>query len=98
MMGMGGMAGMWGYGALLVVGVVVLVVVGVRLAARRGGGERPAPPSTGAGPSRASSVGPDPSAPTGPSGPREVLDRRYADGEIDTEEYQERRRALGQEQ
>lgn len=91
MMGSSGMIGAWGFGALLLAGVVVLVVVGVRLATQRTGSHRPPPPPTGAGPSPAASQRVEPSS------AREVLDRRYAAGDISTEEYQERRRALGQE-
>jgi putative membrane protein len=39
--------------------------------------------------------GPRPSDPGRGSEARRILDERYARGEIDTEEYQERRRALG---
>lgn len=36
------------------------------------------------------------SRPTGRSGAREILDERYARGEIDTAEYQERLQQLGE--
>jgi len=88
--GMGG----WGmglmvlFGVLLLAGLVVLIVVLVRAL---GGGVRP-----GQGP-------PPPSGPAGGSAPevgavraRQILAERYARGEIDTEEYQARMRALGE--
>lgn len=73
----------WLFGALLVAGLVLLIVVVMRLA---GGGARArgvvgrvAPP--GSEEARA----------------RQLLDERYARGEISTEEYQERRRVLDQD-
>ncbi|NMR32390.1 SHOCT domain-containing protein [Crystallibacter degradans] len=82
-LGMGGMGLAWIFWLLLIVGVVVLVVVLVTAFTRGAGGTAPtngqAPPSsTGAGPRRA----------------WEILEDRYARGEISTEEYQERRRIL----
>lgn len=76
-----GMWGTWLFGALLVAGVVVLIVVIARLA---GGGiarnQADAPPARG---------------PDAPNAPRQILDERYARGELTTEEYQERLTALG---
>ena len=72
---------MWLFWLLLVLGLVLLVVVAVR--AVGGGGTRP----TG--------DRPDAGAPPGRSRAREVLDERYARGEITTEEYRERLAALG---
>jgi putative membrane protein len=75
MMGYGGGWGWgWLYGALLLIGLALLVVVAVRLL---GSGVRREVPRDERG--RA----------------LHLLDERYARGEIDTEEYQERRRALG---
>ncbi|ALU38937.1 hypothetical protein AS188_03335 [Kocuria flava] len=81
--GMGGGMG-WGllFWLLLIVGLVVLVFVLVKaFTGGPGGGTRQggtAPPPTGAGPRRS----------------REILEERYARGEISTEEYRERLRTL----
>lgn len=72
-----GMGAGWLFGLLLLAGVVVLVVVGVR-AARGGIGGPPAGASSG---DRA-------------SGSRQILEERYARGELSTQEYQERRETL----
>ncbi|MDO8144891.1 MULTISPECIES: SHOCT domain-containing protein [unclassified Isoptericola] len=82
MMGDGfGMGWMWLVWPLIVVGVV-LVVLAVVLAVRSSGNSRgggQAPPATpGRPPSRA----------------EEILDERYARGELTDEEYQDRRRRL----
>ncbi|KUG52607.1 SHOCT domain-containing protein [Kocuria sp. CPCC 205292] len=78
----GGMGWMWLFWLLLILGTVVLVVVLVKaLTGGSGGGTRQggsAPPPTGAGPRRS----------------REILEERYARGEISTEEYRERLRTL----
>lgn len=80
--GMGGMGFTWIFWVLLIAGVVLLAVVLVKAFTRNAGGtaptDRQGPPRTGAGPARA----------------REILEERYARGEISTEEYQERRRTL----
>lgn len=83
-----GMSG-WGmgwlgfFGALLLVGLVVLIVLLVRIlgggvrregSASRGGAGSPPQPGTGSA--------------------RQILAERYARGEIDTEEYQTRLRTL----
>lgn len=76
-----GMGGWVFFGVLMMVGVVLLVVVVIRVIA--GGGQR----------------GPDQSAPPlgRPTGEaRQLLDERYARGELSTEEYQERLRVLQQ--
>ena len=87
-MGGWGMGLMVLFGVLLLAGLVVLIVVLVRAL---GGGVRP-----GQGP-------PPPSGSAGGSAPevgavraRQILAERYARGEIDTEEYQARMRALGE--
>lgn len=83
MMGPGvGMGWGWMFGALVMVGAVLLIVLAVRAI---GGGvsSRPSAPGPTAGP------------PPGPGRAREVLDERYARGELTTEEYQERLRVLG---
>jgi putative membrane protein len=76
-----GMGWMWLFWLLLVLGLVLLVVVAVRAAS--GGVTRPGTERRGA------------AAPPGRSRAREVLDERYARGEITTEEYRERLSALG---
>lgn len=86
MMGFGtGMGWGWVFGALVLVGVVLLVFLAVRAI---GGGMS----------SRPSTPGPMDGAPSGPGRAREVLDERYARGELTTEEYQERLRVLGDNQ
>lgn len=75
------MGWMWIFWLLLVVGTVVLVVVLVKLlTGNSGGGTRQggSAPPTGAGPRRS----------------REILEERYARGEISTEEFRERLRTL----
>lgn len=77
-----GMWWTWLFGALAVAGVIVLIVVIVRLAAggiRQNQQPKSTPLSTGA---------------HSPSTPRQVLDERYARGELTTEEYRERLAAL----
>ncbi len=69
----------WGFGALIVVGVVVLIIVVVRLASTRGARVQPAEPPRSALPNDAG----------------RILDERYARGDLTTEEYHERRTALG---
>lgn len=80
--GMGwGMGWMWLFWLLLIVGTVVLVFVLVKVfTGSSGGGTRQggSAPPTGAGPRRS----------------REILEERYARGEISTEEYRERLRTL----
>ena len=68
------------YGVLLVLGVVLLVVTAVRVLV--GGLET--------GPGRAGR----PSGTTG--GARQILEERYAAGELSAEEYQHRLRNLGE--
>jgi putative membrane protein len=78
-------AGMWLFGLLTLVGVALLVVVLVRVLGA--GIARPTPTSgdfasnESAGPPRRSRA-------------REILDERYARGELTTEEYRERLQAL----
>lgn len=76
-----GMGWGWMFGALVMAGVVLLVALAVRTI---GGGVS----------SRPSGPGPTSGAPSGPGRAREVLDERYARGELTTEEYQERLRVL----
>ncbi len=77
-----GMSGwMWWWSAAMVVGVLVLLggLVWAIVVTTR----RPAGPGQ-----------PVPSA-VGPSAARQILDQRYARGEMDTPEYQERVHTLG---
>lgn len=78
-----GMGWMWVFWLLLVVGLTLLVVVAVR--ALSGG-----LPRGGAGRDVDG-------APSGRSRARRLLDERYARGEIATEEYRERLRALDED-
>ena len=78
-----GMGWMWLFWLLLALGVVLLVVVLVR--AVGGGVTGPTADQRGAG------------ARPGRSRARELLDERYARGEISTEEYRERLSALEQD-
>jgi len=76
-----GMGWTWLFWLLLVLGVAVLVAVLIRAFTGYERRDRHAPVTS------SSAVNP-------PPGPREILDERYARGEIDTEEYRERMRAL----
>lgn len=79
--GTGAMMGWgWLFGALMIVGIVLLMVLVVRLAA--GGTNRPRTGGRNGGPD------------TGVGSARRILDERYARGELDTEEYRERLQAL----
>ena len=80
--GMGGMGLMWIFGLLVLVGVVVLVVVLIKAFTGRS--------STTGGPDHSRGTG------AGSGRGREILEERYARGEISTEEYRERLRALGE--
>ena len=83
MMGAGsGMGWGWVFWLLMLVGIVLVIVVAVRAV---GGGVRRegnTPRAEGGRPGR--------------SRAREVLDERYARGELTTEEYRERLTALGE--
>lgn len=70
----------WLFGLLALVGIVLLIVLVVRAV---GGGIRHGPSSPQAGHQ-------DHPVPTGRSRAREILTDRYARGEIDSAEYQER--------
>ena len=80
--GMGGMGWYWLFGAVLLIGLTLLVIVAVR---GLGGGVNRA------GTSAASDQ------PPGRSQARSILDERYARGELSTEEYRERLQALGED-
>lgn len=81
--GMGGMGWMWIFWLLLIVGTIVVVVVLVK--AFKGH-------TSGSAPSRDRASAPSPG--TGSLRARQILEERFARGEISTEEYRERRRAL----
>lgn len=75
----------WLFWALLVVGIALLVILAARFFSggmNRGGTGRGQRPGTDAPAS-------------GVSAARRILDERYARGELSTEEYTERLRALG---
>ena len=78
--GMGGMGLMWIFGLLVLVGVIMLIVVLVKALSGRS-------PNT---------TVPDNSRGPGAGGgrAREILEERYARGELSTEEYRERLRTL----
>ncbi|WP_246021455.1 SHOCT domain-containing protein [Arthrobacter echini] len=78
--GMGGMGLMWIFGLLMLVGVIVLIVVLVKALSGR------SPNTVGHDNNR----GPV----TGPGRARQILEERYARGELSTEEYRERLRIL----
>lgn len=81
-MSMSGMWGFWLFGLLLLVGIGVLIFFAVRA----GGG-------FGRGPGSGTSNDAASQTPRRDN-PREVLDHRYARGELETEEYRERVRTL----
>lgn len=83
----GGTGWAWLFGLVAIVGVVLLVVLVVRLV---GGGIR-------RGPSPTPAPRVDAPAPAGRSRARQILTERYARGEIDTAEYQERLQHLQDE-
>ena len=87
MMGNGfGMGWGWLFGLLLLVGLVLLIVFAVRAF---GDGISRDTPTRGAPPSVGGSRQP------ARSRAREILDERYARGELSTEEYREQRKVLG---
>lgn len=79
-----GMGWMWLWGLLALAGLAVLIFVIVRVSAGSITRDQSSQP--------AATVGPIAAART----PREILDERYAKGELTTEEYQERLRVLGE--
>lgn len=81
--GMGYMGMMWIFGLLLLVAVVVLVVVLVKAFTGRS--------SMTGGPDTSRGTG------TGTGRGREILEERYARGELSTEEYRERLQTLEEE-
>ncbi|KXF50144.1 hypothetical protein AXA44_21435 [Rhodococcus sp. SC4] len=82
----GGIAGwVWVFGALLVVGLLLLMVAGGLLTYRAT--SRPDSHITGR-------TGRYPAPPAGQARAREILEERFARGEIDAEEFGDRRRML----
>jgi putative membrane protein len=72
---------MWLVGLLLVAGIALLVVLIVRLSAGSGsGGARGGPPGYG--------------TPSGGTRAREILDERFAKGELTADQYREQLRVL----
>jgi len=65
--------------SIFAIAVLAAIVWGIVLVSRSGRGHTGAPPAA---------------TPSGPS-PRDILDRRYANGEIDTADYEERKSKLG---
>lgn len=78
-----GMGWMWLWGPLLLIGIALLVLLAVRVA---GGGIR-----GGYGPG-----GPDGPPPMGESRARQILDERFARGELTAEQYREQLKVLGE--
>lgn len=79
--GMGGMGLMWIFGLLVLVGVIVVTVVLVKAFSGRSQN------TAGADTTRGPGAGPG-------GGGRQILQERYARGELSTEEYRERLRIL----
>ncbi|MEY9776189.1 SHOCT domain-containing protein [Arthrobacter sp. MW3 TE3886] len=77
------MAWMWMWGILLLIGIALLVVVAVRMFA--GGG------------SHSGMQGPQGPYP-GRSRARQILDERFARGELTAEQYREQLKVLGEDQ
>jgi len=77
----GNMGWSWLFGLLLLVGVVLLVVLAVRVF---GGGS-----NQGGGPGASGPA-------AGPSRARQILDERYAKGELTVEQYREQVQVLGE--
>ncbi|CAN7167319.1 SHOCT domain-containing protein [Arthrobacter sp. LjRoot14] len=92
------MGWMWLWGVLMLVGVALLVLVAVRL-------------FSGGGRGGFTGGGFNPQGPPGPGGPwpgaggpgqgrsraRQILDERFAKGELTADEYREQARILGEE-
>lgn len=76
------MGWMWLFGVLLLVGLVLLIGLGVR--------------ALGGGISRDVAADRPSAPPAGRSPAREILEERYARGELTTQEYQQRLGVLGE--
>lgn len=79
-----GMWGMWLFGLLALAGLIILILVIVRIAA---GGIKG---------NEAKADSPTVPRAEEKSAPRQILDERYARGELTTEEYRERLAVLGE--
>ena len=76
----GNMGWTWLFGLITIIGIVTLVVLAVRLSAGTNDRREPGPPPGTPGRSRA----------------RQILDERFAAGELTQEQYLEQVRALGE--
>lgn len=85
------MGWMWLWGVLMLVGIALLVLVAVRLFA--GGGRSGFQPGGYNPPGHPGPGGPWP----GRSRARQILDERFAKGELTADEYREQVRVLGEE-
>ncbi|MEU9605039.1 hypothetical protein [Streptomyces sp. NPDC048057] len=92
--GDGGWAWMAFMPLLWIVLIGLVVWVAVRLANRPDGREPQQPPQWGSG--RGPSNGPPPQEPPRRDSPEEILDRRFAMGEMDADAYAEARRRLAE--
>lgn len=72
----------WPVGLLLLIGIVLLVIWAVRAGAANRDGRRDDSMAD--------------SRPPGPSAARQVLDERFAKGELDADEYRQRLTVLGE--
>lgn len=101
------MGWMWLWGALMLAGIALLVLVAVRLFAGggrggfQGGGFNPSghPGAGGPWPGQdfPGSRGPGFGGPGGRSRARQILDERFAKGELTADQYREQVRVLGEE-
>lgn len=85
--GYGMNAWMWLWGAVLIIGMLVLIGGLVWAIVATTADRRTAPYPTNPNPI-------DPDA-AGPASARQILDQRYARGELDTDEYRQRLETLG---
>lgn len=81
--GMGGMGWYWLFGALLILGLALIIVIAVSQLSNGLNRRRGAVAVT--------------DEPSGRSQAREILDERYARGELSTEQYRERLQGLGED-
>ncbi|MCO4255568.1 SHOCT domain-containing protein [Pseudarthrobacter cellobiosi] len=81
-----GMEWMWLWGPLLLIGIALLVLLAVRVA---GGGIR-----RGYGPGGPDGLGGPP--PMGGSRARQILDERFAKGELTADQYRDQLKVLGE--
>lgn len=82
------LGGMWLFGVLTLVGIALVVVLLVRVF---GGSMRGADPTQGA-----DRTGESPPTPPTSNRARQILDERFAAGEITTDQYREQVRVLGE--